>query len=159
MSPSQQSFHKSITSLPSFWWYMLQNLPSVIFWGSRLKKLDLIECHTTVPFNYRSKNPFRSIYFSALSGTAELASGILCMLHLSDSPSISMLVTGFKADFSKKANQTVTMKCKEGKKISEAIDKLQVSGDVETVLVPVTGYHPDGNIVATFEITWSFKKR
>lgn len=159
MSPSQQSFYKSITSYPAFLWYMLGNLPSVVFWGSRLQRLDLEECHTIVPFNYRSKNPFRSIYFSALSGTAELASGILCMLHLSGNTTISMLVTGFKADFIKKANQTVTMKCPEGKKISDTIQKLKNSGDVGSVTVAVTGCHPDGEIIATFEITWSFKKR
>ncbi|SHN12202.1 protein of unknown function [Cyclobacterium lianum] len=159
MNPSQQRFQKSITTFPSFLWYMVKNLPSVIFWGCRLKKLNMRECQTSVPFTYRTKNPFRSIYFSALCGTAELASGILCMLHLSGKPSVSMLVTGFEATFIKKATQTIFMSCVEGEKISAALQQLSNKGDTATLQLPISASNQEGETVATFIITWSFRKR
>ncbi|MDN3687351.1 PaaI family thioesterase [Cyclobacterium jeungdonense] len=159
MNTRQQEIQKALVSPPSFVWYMMRKLPSVIFWGIRISRLDLAQCHTRLPFNWRSTNPFRSIYFSAMAGAAELASGALCMLHITGKGSYSMLVTNFEATFHKKANQTVTMSCLDGKKIQETIAGLRYPGDTATVTVAVSSQLPNGESPASFAITWSFKRR
>jgi acyl-coenzyme A thioesterase PaaI-like protein len=138
---------------------MLTNLPSIIFWGVRVKAIDLEVCHTTLPFNWRTKNPFRSIYFAALCGGAELASGMLCMFHLAGEKRYSMLVVDFNAQFIKKANKKVTMKCEDGELIKQKLSGLSNSGDTAVVITTVMAHHPDNEVVAKFEITWSFKRK
>ncbi len=159
MNTRQQKIQKSLLSAPSFVWYMMWKLPTVIFWGIRISRLDLEQCQTRLPFNWRSTNPFRSIYFSALAGAAELASGALCMLHTTGQGSYSMLVTHFEATFTKKANQTVTMTCLDGNKIRETLAGLRQKGDTANVTVVVSSQLPNGESPASFSITWSFKRR
>lgn len=142
-----------------YFWYMLTNLPSIIFWGIRVKAINLDLCHTTLPFNWRTKNPFKSIYFAALCGGAELASGMLCMLHLSSGERFSMLVVDFNAQFIKKANKQVTMKCEDGELIKQTLSTLPNSGDTAVLKTTVTAHHPDSEMVAKFEVTWSFKRK
>lgn len=159
MNFRQQKIRKSLLAAPSFIWYMARKLPSVVFWGIRIYRLDPGQCQTRLPFNWRSTNPFRSIYFSALAGAAELASGALCLLHTTGEASYSMLVTNFEATFHKKANHTVTMTCLDGNKIRKTIEKMKHPGDTATVSVTVSSHLPNGESPATFTITWSFKRR
>lgn len=159
MLKGQQYFIGSMSRRLPYFWYMLKNLPTIVFWGVRVKTISLDVCHTTLPFNGRTKNPFRSIYFAALCGGAELASGLLCMLHLSGEKRFSMLVVDFNAQFIKKANKEVTMKCEDGEIIKQKLSDLSKPGDTAVVVSTVTAHHPDNEVVAKFEITWSFKRK
>ena len=159
MHKGQQYFIGSMSRYLPYFWYMLKNLPTIFFWGVRVKTINLDLCHTTLPFNWRTKNPFRSIYFAALCGGAELASGMLCMLHLSGEKRFSMLVVDFNAQFIKKANKMVTMKCGDGELIKQKLSDLSMPGDTAVVVSTVTAHHPDNELVAKFEITWSFKRK
>ncbi|SEJ50145.1 Acyl-coenzyme A thioesterase PaaI, contains HGG motif [Cyclobacterium xiamenense] len=159
MNTQQKRVQRLLLWPPGFIWYMARKLPSVLFWGIRVLQLNANHCRTQLPFSWRTKNPFRSIYFSALCGAAELASGALCLFHTSGTGSYSMLVTEFEAEFIKKATQTVTMECREGNRIHEALQALKQPGDSCQISLAVSGLHPDGETLARFRVTWSFKRR
>ncbi|WP_228691639.1 DUF4442 domain-containing protein [Lunatimonas sp.] len=142
-----------------FKWFLFTQLPSVWFWGIRVTELTSKRCELWMPFRWSTKNPFRSIYFAALSGAGELASGILCMLHLAGSGSFSMLVTGFEAQFHKKADCATRFVCEDGEKLAAMLQTLTQPGQTGTFTMQVEGITEKGVHVATFKLTWSFKKR
>lgn len=159
MNKHQQSFARLVTQSFSFFGYMLKNLPSIIFWGIRVKDINLDSCHTTLPFSWRTKNPFKSIYFAALCGAAELSSGLLCKLHLAGNGNFSMLVVDMNAQFLKKASSPILMKCEDGRRIKETLAALSKQGDIATLKTTIHGHDSHNEIVAKFEITWSFKRK
>ena len=109
---------------------------------------------------YLNKNPFRSIYFAALSMAAELSSGILAMaaVHDTNQP-ISMLVLDMKAQFKKKAVGKIVFTCTEGKKVFDAVQKCLELDEGQVVMVNSIGTDGDGNEVAAFEFSWTFKRK
>lgn len=157
LSPKQVAFQKAMCSTLKFRWFLLWNLPSVLFWGIRITKLDEKQCEVTLPFSYRTKNPFKSIYFAALTGAAELASGALCLLHLQGNQRFSSLVTGVEGEFLKKANQPIVFTCLKGETIKEATASLISPGQATSISLPVEGKNLSGEVVARFSIYWSFK--
>ncbi|MFC4872695.1 DUF4442 domain-containing protein [Negadavirga shengliensis] len=142
-----------------FFWFMLTKLPSITFWNIRIKQLGKNGCQTILPFTWRTQNPFRSVYFATLAGAAELASGALCMLHLTGKKEYSMLVTDFEATFSKKATGTVSMTCEDGPLLLQTLEKLEKPGDVQTLRMAVTGTNENGDVIGNFAVTWSFKRK
>ncbi|NVK49346.1 MAG: DUF4442 domain-containing protein [Cyclobacteriaceae bacterium] len=141
-----------------FWFAMLIKLPSAIFWRFRIKKLDANECIVTIPYFWRSQNPFRSIYFAALAGAAELSTGALCQLALAGKGKFSMLVVDFRAEYHKKANQKITFKCEQGNEVFDLIDSLAIEETAQLTMIS-TGTKSSGEVVARFYITWSFKRK
>lgn len=138
---------------------MLIKLPSIIFWGIRIKKLTEKECIISLPFTWRTQNPFRSIYFAALAGAAEFSTGILCQLYLSGRPPHAMLVVDFKAEFYKKADREIFFSCDQGLELCHILDGLTKNGDSNTFTMISSGKTKDGLEVARFYITWSFKRK
>ncbi|RLD53271.1 MAG: thioesterase [Bacteroidetes bacterium] len=139
---------------------MLKHLPLGLLTGLKVLELDNKKAVVSVPFKYLNKNPFRSVYFAVLSMAAELSSGILALsvLHEINAP-VSMLVLKMKADFLKKAKTKITFSCKDGDKITQAIDKCLESGEGEIIEVQTSGYDINGEKVADFWFTWTFKKK
>ncbi|EON78948.1 hypothetical protein ADIS_0541 [Lunatimonas lonarensis] len=159
MNPIQEKFARNMMNPLKFRWFLLTKLPSVLFWGVKVNRLDQSYCELSLPYRWSTKNPFRSIYFAALSGTAELASGILCMLHLTGTGSFSMLVTGFEANFYKKATGTTRFICKDGDKLRAMLNTLKEPGQTATFIMEVVGLNAEGNSIGAFKLTWSFKKK
>ncbi|AKP52669.1 DUF4442 domain-containing protein [Cyclobacterium amurskyense] len=159
MNKNQQRFINYMSRFVTYTWYMLGNLPSVVFWGVRIKKINMDSCQTTIPYNWRTKNPFKSIYFATLCGGAELASGSLCLLHLTGSEKFSMLVVDLNAQFVKKADAEITMQCEDGHLIQQTLSGLAQPGDTSTLKTTIIGHNPNNEIVAKFEVTWSFKRK
>src|SRR6478672_235917 len=60
--------------------YMLAKLPLALVAGLRVRELDRERCVVTVPYGWRTRNPFRSTYFAALSMAAEMSTGALAMM-------------------------------------------------------------------------------
>lgn len=137
--------------------YFMAKLPSVAFWRIGIKKIDPNECVITLPFSRRTKNPFRSIYFAAQNGAAELSTGLLASLAIAERGRISMLVTNVEASFSKKANKTTYFTCKDGAKIQEAVQKAIDTKEGVEICVDAIGHMESGEEVARFIFTWSFK--
>ncbi len=140
--------------------FMLMKLPLALFAGLRLTVLDADRCQTTVPYGWRSTNPFRSIYFAAQSMAAELSTGALAKLAVEQAPtSVAMLITGLEASFGKKASAQATFTCEEGSKIFAAVRETLATGEAATARVETVGRMPDGTEVSRFVFTWSFKRR
>lgn len=158
MTPEAKSYRSKMTNPFIFWWAMLFKLPSAIFWRLKIKTLTPDQCQVSIPFFWRSQNPFKSIYFAALAGAAELSTGALCQLSMAGKGKYSMLVVDFRAEYYKKANQKITFTCDQGKELTAIIDQLQVEETGKLTMIS-TGTNASEEIVAKFYVTWSFKKK
>ena len=138
---------------------MWRRLPSVAFWGMRITELTGERCSVLIPFTWFTKNPFKSIYFGALSGGAELSTGALCEMMIIGKGNFSMLVTGFRAEFVKKATTNVTFTCDQGNELSSVLDQMTNAGDTGILEMVATGHNIHGELIGKAYIQWSFKRK
>lgn len=140
--------------------YYLGKLPLAFMAGLRLRELDAAHAVVTVPYGWRTTNPFRSTYFAALAMAAELSTGALAKLATDvASRPVAMLIVNMTANFEKKATATTTFTCAEGDKLAAAVARTVETGEPVTAEVETIGRAPDGTVVARFTFTWSFKAR
>lgn len=140
--------------------FLLAKLPLGFVAGLRVHEIDENRCLTTVPYGWRTQNPFRSTYFAAQSMAAELSTGALAMLAVDLAPhSCAMLITDMDAQFGKKATATTTFTCDGGQELFNAVALTCETGEPATAKVETVGRMPDGTEVSRFHFTWSFKKR
>jgi hypothetical protein len=151
-------YQKKMCNPIVFWFAMLAKLPSAIFWRLRVKTLSTEKCEVTIPYFWRSQNPFKSIYFAAMAGAAELSTGALCQLALAGRGKFSMLVVNFRAEYFKKANEKITFTCNQGLELFELIERMEVNGTGQLMMVS-SGKSTSGEEVARFYVTWSFKRK
>ena len=138
--------------------FLILKLPLAFLAGVKLKSLNDTQSTVQLKYNCLNKNPFKSIYFAALSMAAELASGILAAsFNYKNKPVISMLVVGVNIEFSKKAVGLIDFNCIQGKEIQDCINKSIKRKKGQTIVVTTTAKDEQGDIVAAFNITWSFK--
>lgn len=112
----------------------------------------------TVPYFWRSQNPFKSIYFAALAGAAELSTGALGQFAIAGKGQFSMLVVDFRAEYSKKANAKITFSCEQGLELFSMIDGLKIGESAQITMIS-TGKTQADETVAKFFVTWSFKRK
>ncbi|PSL07629.1 DUF4442 domain-containing protein [Cecembia rubra] len=158
MNPEARKYQKRMSSPIIFWLAMLFKLPSAVFWRLKIKSLTLEKCEVTIPYFWRSQNPFQSIYFAALAGAAELSTGALCQLAMAGKGKFSMLVVDFRAEYHKKANDTTTFLCDQGAELNKLIEGLAPDENEKLTMVS-TGTNSKGELVAKFYVTWSFKRK
>ena len=152
------SYQKKMSNPLYFWFGMLVRLPSAVFWKIRIKELGAEKCIVTIPYSWRTQNPFKSIYFAAMAGAAELSTGALCQLAISGLGKYSMLVVDFRAEYFKKANQKITFSCLQGTELFEMLESLKPN-DTGKLMMISSGKNPQGEEVARFFVTWSFKRK
>ncbi len=130
------------------------------FAGMRLRHLDEEKCIASVPFNWITKNPFKSTYFAVQSMAAELSTATPCLLAITGSnPSIAFIIVDLKATFRKKATDTVFFTCSDVQDAFNAVSLAQTTGEPQTVKLKTIGKMKNGIVVSEFEFTWSFKSR
>lgn len=151
-------YQRKMTNPVIFWFAMLVKLPSAVFWRLKIKTLSTQKCEVTIPFFWRSQNPFKSIYFAALAGAAELSTGALCQLALAGRGQFSMLVVDFRAEYSKKANSKITFSCEQGEELFDLINQMQIGQAAQLTMIS-TGKNIADETVAKFFVTWSFKRK
>jgi hypothetical protein len=151
-------YQRKMTNPAIFWFAMFAKLPSAVFWRLRIKTLTTEKCEVTIPYFWRSQNPFKSIYFAALAGAAELSTGALCQLALAGKGQFSMLVVDFRAEYSKKANSKITFSCDQGPELFQLIEGMKV-GEAAQLTMISSGQNLAEETVAKFYITWSFKRK
>lgn len=140
--------------------FLLSKLPSAFFCGVRVQRADETQCVVTVPYKWLSQNPFKSTYFACLSMAAEMSTGVLGLAHIyKSSPAVSMLVVNINGNFFKKAVGKTIFTCPDGLLIKHTIEAAIASGEGKTVTAKSTGINEQGEVVATFEVTWSFKAK
>jgi len=159
MNQNALKFRKKILNKFNFFFFSLTKLPSLVWWRVRLKSLDDKNCEVTIPFSWRTQNPFGSIYFAAQAGAAELSTGMLCMQALSGRGKWSMYVIGFEAEYGVTAKTKVTFSCEDGELLESLLNKIEETGEPDKIVMVSTGTNTEGKMVSRFKITWSFKKK
>ncbi len=166
---STGSFHaeapavkKLIANLNTPWkmrFYYWQKLPSLLFWNVKIEFCNHLRAEVTIPFSWRTQNPFRSTYFAALCGAAELSTGVLGTIAIHHRGNISMLITNIEAEFVKKATGRTTFTCEEGEKILSAVQQAIDTRQAQQARVTSVGTNANGETVAKMTLTWSFKSK
>lgn len=159
MNNDALKFRKKILNKFNFFVFSLQRLPSLAWWKVRLKFLDDEKCVVTIPFSWRTQNPFGSIYFAAQAGAAELSTGLLCMQELSGRGKWSMYVIGFEAEYGVTAKTKTSFTCNDAEKLTQTINEIESSGIPGEIVMISTGRNTQGEMVSRFKIKWSFKKK
>lgn len=140
--------------------FLLAKLPSAYFCGVRVRYADTEKCIVTVPYKWFSTNPFRSTYFACLSMAAEMSTGVLAMAHTyRQDPAVSMLVLKVEGNFMKKATGLTTFTCEDGKLVTQLVREALSSGKATSATMRSVGKNKEGDTVAEFAITWTFKSK
>lgn len=138
--------------------FLLQKLPAAFFSGVRIREADEHHCVVTIPFKWLTQNPFRSTYFASLSMAAEMSTGALAMAHIyKRKPAVSMLVVRVDSQYIKKAKGRTSFTCNDGAALRATIENAVSSGEAQSFTARSTGTNKEGETVAEFFITWSFK--
>jgi hypothetical protein len=160
MGSNFQLFASQMVSPFKFRLFLLSKLPSAYFSGVKIKSIDEAKCEVTVPFKWFSQNPFRSTYFACLSMAAEMSTGALALGHLyKRNPPVSMLVVKTEGEYFKKAADKTTFLCEDGLMIEKIIEEAVATGEAKTIRAKSVGKNKQGELVAEFYITWSFKAK
>lgn len=159
LSPAQRKLVGRMLNPWTWRLFTYNKLPSLALWRVKVRALDAGACTVTMPYGYRTQNPFRSVYFAAQSGAAELSTGALALLHLEDQPRASMLVTQFDSKYYKKAAGELRFVCEDGAAIAEAIAAAIADGVPRTTVAHARAYLPDGVLASEFWVTWSFRRK
>lgn len=159
LSSKQKKLVKQVTGF-KFKLYVLMKLPMGLLANLKVEKLTADECITSVPFNWLTKNPFKSMYFAVQSMAAELSTASTCLLAVrGKKPSVAFIIVNCKANFFKKATSRVYFTCSDAGKAFEAVEKCIENKAAETVTFKTVGKMIDGTVVSEFEFTWSFRQR
>lgn len=160
LSPSAAALQRRMTSPLLLPLGLLARLPAAFFCGVRLCELTPERCTTTVPYGWRSQNPFRSTYFAAQAMAAEMSTGALVLLAAEDAGTpFSTLILGMQSTFGKKATSLATFTCEDGAAVFDAVRAALATGEPKTVTLSTVGRLADGTEVSRFAFTWSVKAR
>ena len=158
MNSAAQKFLKIIRHPVKFRMFLFWKLPAAFFSGTRIKKIDEERCVVTVPYKWLTQNPFHSTYFASLAMAAELSTGALAMMYVyKRTPKVSMLITNMEATYFKKATAKIFFVCEGGKQIYDTIQDSIASYESKSIIVKSVGTNKDGEVIAEFLFTWSFK--
>ena len=157
---SAYKFLQLINNRFKFNLFLFSKLPSAFFCGVRVQFADEHKCVVTVPYKWFSQNPFKSTYFACLSMAAEMSTGVLGLAHIHKrNPAVSMLVVNISGNFIKKAVGKTSFICNDGLHIQQTIEAAITDGEGKTIIAKSTGTNTQGEVVAEFLITWSFKAK
>lgn len=157
---SKNKFFDLVNRPLKFRMYLLFKLPAAFFSGVKVKECTEEKCITSVPFKWLTQNPFRSTYFASLSMAAEMSTGALALGNTyKREPAISMLVTKMEANYLKKATGITFFTCEQGLQIANAVNEACNSGEGKNITVKTTGKNQNGELIAEFLFTWSFKAK
>ena len=139
---------------------MFTKLPAAYFSGVKIQQLTAEKAVVTVPFKWFSQNPFRSTYFACLSMAAEMSTGLLAMMQIyKRTPAVSMLVVKVESTYFKKATGVTYFTCTAGKDFEQIVDDCIADGEARSYTSKSVGINKEGEVVAEFFITWSFKAK
>ena len=139
--------------------FFLARFPSAAWWGFKVLSCTHLRSEVSLPYGWRTKNPFQSIYFAALAGAGEFATGILGIIAMQNRKDISMLVVRQEAEFIKKVNTKITFTCDQGQEVIDTVQKAMDTGEAYHITMEAIGRNATGDMVCKVRITWSFKKR
>jgi hypothetical protein len=140
--------------------FLIRKLPLAWMAGLRVVQYDQTACEIGLRYGYWTQNPFRSIYFAALAMAAEMSTGLPALLLLRASgKSASMLVTGLEASYGKKAVGKIRFRFDQMEGMQAAIQQALTTGEGVVFKAQSIGTNSQGEEVARFQISWSFKRK
>lgn len=138
--------------------FMFFKLPLAYIGGVRVKKITDSDCIVHIKHRWLNQNPFKSMFWAAQGMAAEMTTGVLVMKNIAASKrNVSMLVTNQKGTFTKKATGRIRFVCKDGSKVSDAIQKSIETGEGQTITMISEGFNDEQISVSRFEFEWSLK--
>jgi hypothetical protein len=160
MNPLFVKFKKIVTNPISFTFFLLQKLPAAFFVGLKVHELTTTICVIKVRYSWFSKNPFKSMYFAAQAMAAEMSTGLLAFGQLyKRSPKVSMLVIRMEVNYMKKGTGMLYFTCEDGQAIQHCIQNAIETKQGQTLVCKSTGKNEEGEVIAEFFFTWSFKSK
>lgn len=160
MNPQYNTFYKTITHPIKYKLFMLFKLPMGFISGLKVKELTPQKAAVQVKYKWLNQNPFNSIYFAVLSMAAELSTGLLAFGQTYHrTPNVSMLVIKTEAEFYKKAVGKIVFTCNNGNEVINAIEEAINTKQGTTITCESIGLNEQGETVAKFSFTWSFKAK
>jgi hypothetical protein len=160
MNPHFTSFSNKINSPILFKFFLATKLPAAFFAGLRIKEFDENKCVVQIRYSWFSMNPFKSIYFAVEAMAAEMCSGMLAFGQVYQrTPKVSMLVVKMEVSFVKKATGIILFTCEDGKVIQNTINEAISTKEGKILVSKSIGRNQQNEIVAEFNITWSFKAK
>ena len=139
--------------------YLLYKLPGAWFMGVRVKTVTPEKSEITLPYGWRSQNPYNSIYFAAQAAAAEFSTGCLATLAIAGRGKVSMLVSDINMTFTKKATSKTTFTCQDGSRVFETVERAISTKEPQTIVMTSVGVQESGEVVSTMTITWTFKAK
>ena len=160
MNETQKKFCRKMTNWFLFKAYAIQKLPLAFLTGFKILKLDESKCITRIKYSYLNKNPFRSTFWAVLGMAAELSTGAYALLATKGGEeNVAVILVGTHAEFVKKATGVTTFTCSNWFEFDKAVALAIETGEPQTATGKSTGSNSDGETIAQFEFTWSFKIR
>lgn len=130
-------------------------MPLLAMVGPRVLELDESKCCVEIPFRWRNRNVFGSMYFAASLMAAEATTGGLVFFHDAGRPeSFSYIVRGVSADFVKPAHSDVRFECRQGEKVARAFQRAAEQQESVERTLNVVGIREDGKEVARVDVDW-----
>lgn len=160
MSHNPAAFLQKFNRPVAFAFFLLRNLPAAYFSGVRVVSANEQQCVVKIPYKWFTRNPFRSTYFASLSMAAEMSTGVLALSQVyKREPKVSMLVVKVESEYFKKAVGKTFFTCNNGDDFKKAIEEAIAAGESRTVTALSEGKNKDGELVASFKVTWSFRAK
>jgi len=160
MNPSFNLFKQIITHPIKFRFFLFQKLPAAFFTGLRIHYFDADKCIVRIRYSWFSMNPFKSIYFAVEAMAAEMCSGMLAFGQVYQrTPKVSMLVVKMEVSFVKKATGIILFTCEDGTAIQNTINEAISTKEGKILVSKSIGRNQLNEVVAEFNITWSFKAK
>ncbi|MBT6517768.1 MAG: thioesterase [Candidatus Marinimicrobia bacterium] len=160
MNETQKNFCSKMTNWFLFKAYSIQKLPLAFLTGFKILKLDESKCITSVKYSYLNKNPFRSTFWAVLGMAAELSTGAYALLATKGKEeSVAVILVETHAEFVKKATGSTTFTCSNWFEFDKAVARAIETGEPQTAIGRSIGSNSNGETIALFEFTWSFKIR
>ena len=160
MNETQKKFCNNLTNWFLFKMYAIQKLPLAFLTGFKIVELDESKCVTRVKYSYLNKNPFRSTFWAVLGMAAELSTGAYALLATKGKEeNIAVILVGTHAEFVKKATGLSTFTCSNWLEFDKAVGRAIETGEPQKATGRSIGSNSDGETIALFEFTWSFKIR
>ncbi len=158
MNPAFHQFKRLMKHRLKFRIFLLTRLPAAFFAGLRIREFDENKCMVSLPYKWMTKNPFRSTYFASLSMAAEMSTGSLAMGQVyKRNPPVSMLIVKNEAEYFRKATGRTYFTCEDGLLFQQTAEEAIATGEAKTLRARSSGKNKNGELVAEFYFTWSFK--
>jgi acyl-coenzyme A thioesterase PaaI-like protein len=138
-------------------------IPVLLFLGPRVLELDEEGCAVEIPLGWRSRNHLGSMYLGALCAGADVASGLVAARLVRERHrGVRIVFADLEADFLKRADGDVVFRCRDGRRIAEAVRSADATGERVTVATEVIATVPrkyGDEPVARFEMGLSLKRK